>query len=128
MEHEVVKAARAEKKRIRSQKLPAWQRPHQDRISPKADTDRPQLKDPIRKVGKPIRVEFSIALDAQQQEEVREGLRRLLSNKQARTEVSSREVVVYGLLVRESKPVKDYLIGFRNNVCPKPIRRRPPGG
>ncbi len=36
MEHEVVKAARAEKKRIRSQKLPAWQRPHQDRISPRS--------------------------------------------------------------------------------------------
>jgi hypothetical protein len=85
------------------------------------------LKDPILKDGKPIRVKFPVPLDAQQQAEVRDELRRLLSNRQACIEVSSNEVIVYGLLVRESKPVREYLIRFRNNVCPKPIRRRSPG-
>jgi hypothetical protein len=87
------------------------------------------LKDPILKGGKPIRVEFTNLLDAQQQEEVRNELRQRLSYRRACFSVSSSEVIVYGLRrVRESRPVKDYLIRFRNNLWPKPIRLRPPCG
>jgi hypothetical protein len=87
----------------------------------------PRLRSSALK-GKPIVVGFPVPLDESQQAEVAKILRPLLSGKECRVRIEDSQVVVEGLLERESKAVRDLLVRFRNNVCPKPIRMRPPGG
>lgn len=76
--------------------------------------------------GKLIEVQFRLPLEEAQKKEVSEKIRPLLSNKESRIRFTSNTVVVEGVLVRDSKPVRDVLLRYRESICPKPIRRRIP--
>jgi hypothetical protein len=89
---------------------------------PRASFTRPLKKTDLD--GKPIEMRFPVPLDAEQQKEIAELLRPLLSHGKRRVTVTCDKVEVEGLLVRESKPVRDLLVRFRESVCPKPIRLR----
>lgn len=74
--------------------------------------------------GKPIEIHFRLPLDESQKREIGDILRPLLSNKESRIRFTDDSVVVEGLLVRDSKSVRDSLIRYREALCPKPIRLR----
>ena len=110
-------------------KIPAWQRPlvktpPDASMSPKARRARSENGDLD---GKPIEMWFEVPLSDTQQKEIMEKLRPLLSHGKRRISVTSGAIKVEGLLVRESKPVRDELIRFRDSVCPRRIRLRKRG-
>ncbi|AGA26399.1 hypothetical protein [Singulisphaera acidiphila] len=82
---------------------------------------------PLKKTtldGPPIEMRFPMPLQTSQQKELTKLLRPLLSHRKRRVTVAADKVVIEGVLVRDSKTVRDALAGFRESVCPKPIRLR----
>jgi hypothetical protein len=95
-----------------------------DSKSPRGDGEfRPRLGS-SKLAGQPIEVPFPAPLVQSQQNEIRSKPLPLLSNMERRISFNDDKVVVEGLLVRESKPVRDAPIASRDSIDPRPIRLR----